>query len=129
HGVHVEQYTFHDEDGGHGEHRGGKGVILDYRMRTDDFTVTGSFGRSKFLPWGMDGGTEGSRNHLDSIRTDGRHEVHGKVTHVRLKKGDVVRMVTATGGGWGDPKKRDRAKVQRDVKNGYITPDQANKYY
>jgi N-methylhydantoinase B len=128
-GVHVDQYAFHNEDGGHGEFRGGKGVVLDYRMRTDDFTVTGSFGRFKFPPWGMAGGRDGSPNHLDIIRADGTREVHGKVTGAKLAKGDVVRMVTATGGGWGDPMARPKAAIAEDLRNGFLTEEQAERYY
>ncbi len=128
-GVQVDQYAFHNEDGGHGEFRGGKGVVLDYRMRTDDFVATGSFGRFKFPPWGMAGGLDGSPNHLDIIRADGTREVHGKVTGTRLAKGDVVRMVTATGGGWGDPKKRSKAALAEDLRNGFLTQEQIDLHY
>ena len=48
---------------------------------------------------------------------------------VPLKKGDVVRCVTATGGGYGDPKARPRDKVEADLKNGFITPEQAAASY
>ena len=38
-------------------------------------------------------------------------------------------MVTATGGGYGDPFKRPAEKVAMDVKNEYITADQAKEDY
>ncbi len=38
-------------------------------------------------------------------------------------------MVTCTGGGYGDPMKRDPEKVAWDVKNGYITVEQAREDY
>lgn len=128
-GVLVEQYAFHTEDGGDGKFRGGKGVILDYRMRTDDFSLTGSFGRFKFPPWSMDGGAKGSRNHMEILRADGKVETHGKVTSLKLRKGDVVRMVTASGGGWGNPAERAQEKILADLKNGYITEEQAKAVY
>lgn len=128
-GVQVDQYAFHNEDGGHGEFRGGKGVVLDYRIRADDFVMTGSFGRFKYPPWGMDHGHDGSPNHLDIIRADGSHEVHGKVTGTKLAKGDVVRMVTATGGGWGDPKRRSKATLAEDLRNGFLTLEQVDRCY
>jgi N-methylhydantoinase B len=59
------------------------------------------------------------------IRTDGSRETHGKVSRVKLKKGDIVRLVTATGGGWGDPKRRSRERVKTDLRNGFITPETA----
>ena len=128
-GVLVEQYAFHNEDGGAGEYRGGKGVVLDYRIVAKEAYLTGTFGRHKFLPWGMNGGQEGSRNYIKVIRRDGQEEVYGKVARLRLEKGDLVRLVTATGGGYGDPRRRPREKVLEDLRNEYITKEQAEKYY
>ncbi len=125
----VEQYAFHTHDGGHGEFRGGRGVTLDYRIGTDSFTVTGSFGRFKFPPWSMEGGRSGSRNELQIIRADGSVQTVGKVTGLQLGKGDLVRMTTASGGGWGDPRRRNKEKVRSDVRNQYITAAQASEYY
>lgn len=125
----VEQYAFHTNDGGHGEFRGGRGVTLDYRIDADSFTITGSFGRFKFPPWAMEAGRPGSRNELQIIRADGSVETMGKVTGLPLKRGDLVRMTTASGGGWGDPKRRDREEVRADVRNQYITAAQAAEYY
>jgi N-methylhydantoinase B len=56
-------------------------------------------------------------------------EIMAKPARVPLKKGDVVRMVTATGGGWGDPKNRSRDAVERDLLNGFITTEQAKADY
>lgn len=128
-GVLVDQYAFHNEEGGAGEHRGGKGVVLDYRIVADEAHVTGTFGRHKFAPWGMNGGQGGSRNSIKIIRKDGQEEVYGKGARLALEKGDVARLVTGTGGGYGDPRQRPRAKVEEDVKNGYVTSEQAEKYY
>jgi N-methylhydantoinase B len=128
-GVLVEQYAFHNEDGGAGEFRGGRGVVMDYRVRTDDFTLTGSFGRFKYPPWSMNGGQNGSPNKLQVLRTDGTTETYGKIAGLPLRKGDVVRMITAHGGGVGDPKKRPENLTREDLRNGYITPEQARDFY
>lgn len=130
-GVRVNQYAFHNEDGGEGEHRGGKGVYLDYEVLCDEAHFSGSCGRFKFPPWSVDGGREGSRNYMEIIRKghDGEREIYGKPSRVPLKKGDVVRCVTATGGGWGDPANRSREAVTEDLRNGFITEEQANQYY
>jgi N-methylhydantoinase B len=129
-GVTVDQYAFHNEDGGAGEFRGGKGVVLDYRVVGDELFLTGTFGRHKFMPWGLKGGQDGSPNSISVIRKDGRVEgPFGKVARLRLAKGDVARLVTATGGGYGDPARRPPAKVASDVRDGYITPEQATRFY
>jgi N-methylhydantoinase B len=55
--------------------------------------------------------------------------VYSTVTSLRLYKGDVIRIYTANGGGYGDPRKRSRDKVLEDLKNGYITKEQARDVY
>jgi N-methylhydantoinase B len=128
-GVLVEQYAFHTDDGGAGEHRGGKGVVLDYRVLCDDAKMTASFGRHKFKPWGLNGGQSGSANYHQVLRHDGTVETRGKVARLPVAKGEIVRLVTATGGGYGDPRNRPAAKVRADLQNGYITPEQAAAHY
>ena len=53
----------------------------------------------------------------------------GTGSKILLKPGDTVRMVTGTGGGYGNPLNRDPARVAMDVKNGYITPKDAEEVY
>ena len=48
---------------------------------------------------------------------------------MRLEKGDLVRLVTGHGGGYGNPRKRARDKVANDLKNGYVTSEQAQDLY
>ena len=40
---------------------------------------------------------------------------------MKLQPGDCVRVFTAGGGGYGDPKLRDHRRVLNDVLNGYIS--------
>ncbi|MCY4155412.1 MAG: hydantoinase B/oxoprolinase family protein [Gammaproteobacteria bacterium] len=129
HGVHIRQYALHNEDGGEGEFRGGNGCYLDYEITGEEAYFTGSFIRKKFLPWPCAGGRQGSANYIHILRADGTEEKYGKVTRVRLQKGDVVRCVTATGAGWGDPGRRSAAMIKEDLRNGYITAAQADRFY
>lgn len=131
-GVRVRSYAFHDDDGGAGRFRGGKGVALEYEIPNDGWVFTGSFGRFKFPPWGVAGGQQGSPNYAEILRQGQRSdppERLGKPARIPLAKGDVVRMVTATGGGWGDPKLREREAIEADLRDGFITPDQAARDY
>ena len=77
----------------------------------------------------MDGGKEGSTNYVVVERSDGDAKRYSECTALDLKKDDVVKVFTATGGGYGDPKKRPKDKVLEDVKNGYISSEQAQKVY
>ena len=129
-GVLVDQYALNITDGGAGKFRGGRGLVRDYRITADEAFFTGTFGRFKYLPWGMQGGGQGSRNYTVFLHSDGRtSEPCGKSARYRLKKGEVARLVTATGGGYGSPLERPVERVQDDVKNGYITLEQAERDY
>jgi N-methylhydantoinase B len=128
-GILVDQYTFAVQDGGAGKFRGGRGLIRDYRITSDEAHLTATFGRHRFPPWGMAGGKDGSHNYVKILHKDGSEAVFGKVARYRLERGEVARLATATGGGYGDPRERDRARILEDLHNGYITPEQAERDY
>jgi N-methylhydantoinase B len=128
-GVMVDRFSFHNDEGGEGMHCGGKGVCIDYRIRSESAWLTVAYTRSKFPPWGLKGGRLGSPNYIQILRTSGEIEKHAIVSGLTLNKDDVIRVMTGTGAGWGDPLKRDLNKVKADLKNGYITQEQAVNYY
>lgn len=127
-GVTVDYLSFHDEEGGEGQFRGGKGIRIDYRIRSDNAWLTANYTRYKFPPWPLRGGRHGSPNYIEIERRDGSKERYGVVS-TSLNTDDVIRVMTGTGAGWGDPKRRDLACVVDDLKNGYITEVQARKHY
>jgi N-methylhydantoinase B len=129
-GVHMTEYSLRADGAGIGEYRGGSGAIRGYKVLGDNHFFTGTFGRHKFLPWGLSGGGQGSRNEFEIIREDGSVAgVFGKYSRFPMHKGDTVRLITGTGGGYGNPLDRPPEKVARDVKNGYITAEQAEGDY
>jgi N-methylhydantoinase B len=128
-GIVVDQFALDPTEAGAGRHRGGRGCIRDYRAAVDGLTITATFGRHKYVPWGIDGGRDGSRNAVHILYEDGREVVVGKTARTLLKKGEVARLVTGTGGGWGDPNERPIAEVIEDVKDGYVTLEQAERDY
>jgi N-methylhydantoinase B/oxoprolinase/acetone carboxylase alpha subunit len=52
-----------------------------------------------------------------------------KGTGYKLVPGDWVEVKTPGGGGWGDPHRRDPARVALDVDRGYLPPDVARETY
>jgi N-methylhydantoinase B len=129
-GVLVDRYGFDICEGGAGQHRGGRGLVRDYRITADEAWYTGTFGRFKFRPWAMEGGQEGSPNYTKIVFADGREPVvFGKAARFHMRQGDVARLITGTGGGWGSPYERPIEAVQKDVKDGYITLEIAEKGY
>lgn len=128
-GIQVEQYAFHNEGGGYGKFQGGNGQYVDYKIVSDGAHVTAAFLGEKTKTWGMNGGHDGSYNYFMIIRKDGTKERHSLGTNIALEKGDIVRCVTATGGGYGNPKQRLKEQVLLDVKNGYISKKEAKEFY
>jgi len=128
-GVTVDYLSFHDEDGGAGLHRGGKGVRIDYRIKSDNAWLTVAYTRSRVPPWPLKGGHPGSPNHVLIVRANGETERYSVVSGLTLNTDDVIRVMTATGAGWGDPMQRDPAVFKSYLKKGYINEEQANRYY
>jgi N-methylhydantoinase B len=124
-GLYVDRLALSEEAGGEGCFRGGKGVVLEYRVRSDGAFLTAAYSRNKYLPWASRGGKEGSANRIEVLRADGRRETHAVVSGLRLNRDDVIRIITANGGGYGDPRERDPEAIARDLRDGYITPEQA----
>lgn len=80
--------------------------------------------------WATEAGQRRFPNYTKIIFADGREPVvFGKTARFHLKKGDVGRLITGTGGGWGPPHERSIEAVQEDVKDGYITVEMAEKDY
>lgn len=129
-GLFVERYELHCNPGGEGKYCGGKGIVLDYRVRTDDAYLTALYARTNDNPpWGLKGGRDGSLNDVIILREDDSEEHYSRIGHLKINPGDTVRFITANGGGYGDPKMRKREHVLSDLKNEYITPEQAKRIF
>jgi N-methylhydantoinase B len=128
-GLYVDRLALNDAPGGEGEHRGGKGIVVEYRVRSNGCFFTCAYTRNKHKPWALDGGREGSPNYAEVVRTDGTVEEFAVVTALEVNEGDVIRIHTGHGGGYGDPKLRPREQVLEDLRNGFTTDEQARAVY
>ena len=129
-GVVVDQYAFNVTGAGAGRWRGGEGIVRDYRLTAEVGTVTATCGRHEFPPWGVAGGADGSSNELQFIYSDSKPTRRvGMISRQPIERGDVVRILTGTGGGWGSPLERDPGLVAADVRNGFVTIDDAREVY
>jgi len=116
--------------GGAGRRRGGFGTIREYRVvNPSGGFLLASLGRSVHRPWGLAGGQEGTTNAFEVVRANGERLRGGRVTNLPLAADDLVRVVTGNGGGWGDPRQRERELVAADVRDGYVTPAVARDVY
>jgi N-methylhydantoinase B len=69
-------------------------------------------------------------NAVEIIHADGRpNHLAGKTARYLLQKGDVARLITGTGGGWGDPRQRDRPAVMADLRDGLVSLETASDVY
>lgn len=127
----VRRYALNVEAGsGAGRRRGGFGIVREYEILADDASAYCSFGRTQTLPWGMNGGRPGTANVLQIVPADGSAvRDHGREAHIGLGRGEVVRIVTGGGGGWGDPHAREPRLVEEDIVKGFITEEQAGRDY
>lgn len=124
------RYGLLPDSGGAGEHRGGLGLVREWRLDAETGTLSTNFERFRHAPYGLKGGREGSLSSTTVIHADGsRASLRSKVSGVRLAKGDVVRIETSGGGGYGDPARRDRKALANDVSEGLVSEAAAHKIY
>ena len=128
--VRVRQFALRTGPEGAGRHRGGYGIVRDIEV-TSNCVVSTCLDRSLIPPFGLFGGRDGAPNVL-FLRRAGSTEwepLSSRQSNVPLNAGDVVRIETAIGGGFGDPLEREAAAVAADVADGYITREDAESVY
>ena len=98
----VRRYAYREGSGGAGEFRGGDGLVRELELLADA-EVTLLADRRRFRPYGLADGEDGAAGRA-SVRkaSDGAEtELSGKCS-LRLRKGDILRLETPGGGGWGN---------------------------
>jgi N-methylhydantoinase B/oxoprolinase/acetone carboxylase alpha subunit len=132
-------YSLDRTPAGAGRFRGGLGIERVLEVDSDLITVSVLADRAKRPPWGIFGGRDGSTTRVELAR-DGEDEFASfqdhfgtvspsKFSNVRLHRGDRVRLVSPSGGGYGDPFERDPALVAADVEEGLVSPADAEQCY
>jgi N-methylhydantoinase B len=125
----VEQYGLIADSGGAGKFRGGLGVRIDYRILSEDATISASIARFRFEPPGLFGGGGGKRSALMLNLGTPEEENRPIIGGVQVPGGSVVSHQCGGGGGYGDPRERDPARIKDDVLDGYVTPEAARSDY
>jgi N-methylhydantoinase B len=118
------QWALRPDSGGAGEHRGGLGAIYEIEVLDANGADVALLGeRGRHAPFGVIGGGPGALNRFVFDTDDGPKEppMASKVTGVRLRQGQRLRLETPGGGGWGRASRRDAAKRQRDKANGFVS--------
>jgi N-methylhydantoinase B len=124
----IVTYETIPDSGGAGLHRGGNGVSIGY-MFLEPGEISIHDDRWLTHPWGVNGGRPGMRSNKLMVRADGSKELmQSKLDRIKVEPGDTLYFNTWGGGGWGDPLKRDAAKVAKDVERGLVTIQGAKRY-
>jgi N-methylhydantoinase B len=95
----VRRYSYRPGSGGDGKFRGGDGLVREIELLADA-QVTLMSDRRKFRPYGLAGGEPGAAGKAVRVSGNQSQEIPAK-SSLQAKKGDVVRIETPGGGGWG----------------------------
>lgn len=127
----IRRYGLVEDSGGPGEFRGGLAFVREYEFMADvtDFTLRSD--RRKHPPYGIDGGSTGAPS--SHLFFDGKGESRELPTmpmqSLRARKGDAFRLVSAGGGGSGNPLNRRAEAVLHDVREQRVSREAARKIY
>ena len=126
------QWALRPDSAGAGQHRGGLGAIYEVEALADGGAEVFLLGeRGKFPPFGVNGGGTAALNRFvyETDKGEATPLLVSKVTDVKIRKGQKVRLETPGGGGFGDPARRVPERVVRDVRLGYVSRDVALNTY
>lgn len=125
----VHRVGMFPDSGGPGAYRGGLGYLKDVEILVDGHFLTVSY-RTIFSCFGVNGGMAGrSGGALVNPDTPVEQHILYKREAVPVKAGDIVRILTPGGGGWGDPLARVPEWVRTDVQRGLVSLHSAREDY
>jgi N-methylhydantoinase B len=126
----LRRYALHRDSGGPGQFRGGCGVVREIELLADEAVVAVRQDNVLFPPAGVNGGHAGrpGRCLVNPGRADERALAPMSDGNV-MRRGDVLRLCTSGGGGWGHPFDRPLARVRRDVVGGFVSVESARDDY
>lgn len=113
-----------------GKHVGGAAIEFEIENTADRAIMTvRNMNRFLFAPWGFRGGEKGLLG--TTVVNPGRPDERsiGKISVLEMSRGDVVRLTSPTGGGFGNPIERSTSEVAREIESGMLTPDRAAEVY
>jgi N-methylhydantoinase B len=128
--IRIEGYELIPDSGGPGKFRGGLGTRRTWRILAEESTVNLRTDRFNFSSPGIFG-AKPAKPSKATLNPDSPSErpLTSKIAGLRLQKNDVVMWELAGGGGYGEPRQRDPARVARDVRMGYVSRDAAREDY
>ncbi len=105
--IRVLEYELRAGSGGDGSHEGGEGVVRSFQALEAGITCSLMTDRRSCGPSGIEGGGPGLPGRNALIRGDKETDIDSKA-QIELQQGDIVRIETPGGGGWGPFDKQPR---------------------
>ena len=122
----VTRKEYRVDSGGAGEFRGGLGQVMEaIHLDNSPFLISANYDRVVFPPRGRDGGANGMAG---IVRMGSGEPLRGKGQQT-IPAGKSYVMEAPGGGGLGDPKQRDAARVAADVIAGLVSRESAERDY
>jgi len=128
--VRVTCYAINPDTGGPGRWRGGCGLVRELEVLAPEAMVSMRIDSVEHPPWGVAGGHAAGTGRC--VVNPGRPDERilrplsdGNI----VKRGDIVRVETGGGGGWGHPFDRELERVLADVRGGFVSRESAEEDY
>jgi len=126
----LEEYCLVPDSGGAGRHRGGMGMARQIRIREDNTTFSARSDAHIIPALGVFGGKQSNVTRiLRNPGTEGEEALHSKASGLTLMAGEIIRVETLGGGGYGNPSERDLADIAADLREQKITRTAAERDY
>jgi N-methylhydantoinase B len=124
---------------GAGRNRGGFGYHRQFRVMSEELRVSCFIEKEDIRPWGLFGGEAGKNSGILVSQDRGQTfrtmteafgvACNGKFSDVYLAQGDSLRIITSGGGGYGPPLERGFDRIEEDVRQGFMSKEQAEAEY
>ena len=126
----VRRYAINPDTGGAGRWRGGCGIVREVEVLTEEALVSVRIDSVANPPWGTNGGKQAGVG--GAIINPGRRDERRLAPLSdgnRVRRGDIIRVETGGGGGWGHPYDREPERVLDDVLAGFVSASNALEVY
>lgn len=116
----ITRYALLPGTAGDGQYRGGLGLVREWRVDAQRCLFTSNMDRFHSAPYGLAGGTAAAPGRQMLLRDAKATDIPPKSDNIPLVKGDILRLETSGGGGFGAPTARDAHARENDRRMGYV---------